>query len=77
VSATAQPSQHAPHVVKACRSCGAKLIWLYTAKGKAVPVDAESVAVGYTDIPFAPYLPSIEGHRSHFASCPDAARWRR
>lgn len=69
--------EHPAAVVKLCKSCKALVIWLYTAKGKAVPVDADTVAVGYTDQQFAPYMPGLLGHRSHFASCPDAARWRR
>lgn len=53
-----------------CSSCGSEIIFLKTAAGKAMPVD---------------YLPTIQPgevfdhkkHTSHFATCPDAQRFRR
>lgn len=45
-----------------CRSCGADVIWVKTPAGKWMPVD-----------------PAEEGDEfvSHFATCPDAAGWRK
>jgi hypothetical protein len=73
-----------------CRSCGADIVWCQTGKGKAMPVDAEPCADGNVAItasqvpgqlPFANVLtPPTLGlealHKSHFATCPDADRWR-
>lgn len=45
-----------------CRSCGVDVIWVKTPAGKWMPVD-----------------PAEEGDEfvSHFATCPDAAGWRK
>jgi hypothetical protein len=48
--------------VKRCNSCGAAIVWIETAAGKRMPVD---YAVGATH------------GTSHFATCPDAATWRK
>ncbi len=54
-----------------CRSCGSPIVWMKTAAGKNMPVDADTV-----------YDPDVEifdkdVHTSHFATCPDAVRHRR
>lgn len=41
----------------ACRSCGARVLFVTTAKGKTMPIDPNG--------------------DSHFATCPQAATWRR
>lgn len=56
--------------MKTCRSCEAPIVWLKTATGKAMPVDASSVQPG--DTLFVPGL-----HVSHFATCPDAKEHRK
>jgi hypothetical protein len=53
-----------------CRSCDAKIVWLKTAKGKSMPVDAATVEEGDE-------LFDHKRHVSHFATCPDAARYRK
>ena len=53
-----------------CRSCGAMIIFLPTAKGKPMPVDAHSVEPD--DDAY-----DAERHESHFASCPQANRHRK
>ena len=53
-----------------CRSCRAEIVWLKTTGGKAMPVDAASVQEGDK-------LYSYTRHISHFASCPDAKKFRR
>lgn len=45
-----------------CRSCGAPIIWCITAKGKRMPVDEPE---------------NDEPTTSHFATCKDAAQWRK
>jgi hypothetical protein len=53
-----------------CRSCGAAIIWLPTATGKNMPVNAGTWAQG--DTTFSPGR-----HISHFATCPNADRHRK
>jgi hypothetical protein len=53
-----------------CRTCGAPIIWLKTANGKAMPVNANAVEEG--DTVFIP-----KRHKSHFSTCPQAAEWRK
>lgn len=52
-----------------CRSCGAEIVWLKTAAGKNMPVDAETFETGDE-------LFDIKRHTSHFATCPNAAAHR-
>lgn len=50
--------------VSHCRSCQAPIMWCTNAaSGKRAPFD--------------PVNPKIGVSTSHFASCPDAARWRK
>ena len=51
-----------------CRSCGKPIVFLPT-KAKAMPVDAETVAEGDAQY-------DAKRHRSHFATCPAAAKYR-
>lgn len=53
-----------------CRSCNERMVWLVTSKGKKMPVDAETVEAG--DEEFDP-----KRHTSHFATCPDAEKFRK
>lgn len=53
-----------------CGSCGAAVKWVKTAKGKNMPVNASSWEEGDT-------LFDSKKHRSHFATCPQAAKHRR
>ena len=53
-----------------CNSCRARIIFLETAAGKKMPVDADTVEPG--DQVF-----DLERHESHFASCPNATQHRR
>lgn len=46
-----------------CRSCGDPIIWCVTARGKKMPVD----------IPDGDEVETT----SHFATCKDAAQWRK
>lgn len=54
----------------ACKSCGANIFFLPTARGKMMPIDAETVAVD-DEV----YMPAI--HRSHFDTCPAAKQFRK
>lgn len=53
-----------------CRSCGAPIVWLKTASGKSMPVDAASVRYG--DKKFEP-----PRHVTHFSTCPNADQHRK
>jgi hypothetical protein len=75
-----------------CRSCGAEIVWARTEKGKRAPIDAaiddkgtivlRAPREGERD-PLAIFgvPPDVFAgeprHTSHFATCPDADRWRR
>lgn len=72
----------------ACKSCGARIVWVITAAGKKMPLDDRHHADGnvlvkngiarvYND-PDHPDLKAkgVVRRRSHFATCPDASRWR-
>jgi hypothetical protein len=53
-----------------CRSCQAAIIWFKSATGKNVPIDASSVQPGDQVL-------DTSRHISHFATCPDADKFRR
>jgi hypothetical protein len=57
-------------VAAACRTCGAEIVWLRTASGKNMPVDAVTWEPG--DETFEP-----KRHVSHFATRPQAQQHRR
>lgn len=54
-----------------CRSCNAPIVFLKTAKEKTIPVNAETVK------PDDKLYDAKFGHISHFATCPDAAKFSR
>lgn len=69
-----------------CRSCGAAIVWAYTASGRRMPVDAEPVddgtlklspRVGQLHVFVVGPHPSEPRYRAHFVTCPDADGWRR
>ncbi len=68
-----------------CRSCGAAILWCKTEKGKAMPVDAEPSENGNliisgeicTVVKPSEVLPGIPLFTSHFATCKQAASWRK
>lgn len=76
--------------MNSCSSCHAPIIWAKTQKGKPMPLDAEpsekgnivltdGVAVYLTKEALA-HVPPAPGERryvSHFATCVDAAKFRR
>lgn len=53
-----------------CTSCGAPIVFFTTATGRLMPVDAETVAVDDKHL-------DVTRHRSHFATCPNAATHRK
>lgn len=70
-----------------CRSCGAGIVWADTKAGKLCPFDlhlSPEGQWGIDDTTTPPLAAKIEGHAgvvtegftSHFATCPDALKWR-
>jgi hypothetical protein len=80
-------------MVGLCRSCHARVIWLTIRPGgRRMPIDVDPVpdgniiadlaqAVGVVvpagALTFLDDTPDEARYRSHFASCPQAAEWRR
>jgi hypothetical protein len=73
--------------VSSCRSCNAPVLWVATATGKQMPIDAIPVPDGNiildTDriahvLPDAAQPPpDVLRYVSHFATCPNATQHRR
>jgi hypothetical protein len=55
-----------------CGSCGADIVWFYTASGKKMPVNEAS-----TEPADAAHKLDLKRHVSHFATCPDASKHRK
>lgn len=81
-----------PNRLTACEACGAPIRFTRTLKGKAMPLDAEprddgNVILVQVDgdtlarviTPTTPLLVTgdLPRYISHFATCPDAAKFRR
>lgn len=68
-----------------CRSCGAPIVWARTHAGKSIPIDVDPAIGGpanYPDGNIALFNGVAEvtasgPHKSHFATCKDAASWRK
>ncbi len=66
---------------KACRSCGAPIKWIRTQdKDKPAPVDAKPIRLYQTTSVRSqgtPVAKIVRAWMPHFATCPDAAEFRR
>jgi hypothetical protein len=66
----------------ACRSCGAWLQFVKTEKGKTMPVEKQFggnllIRADLLGEDVVQHVGDGKGtHVSHFANCPDAAKWR-
>lgn len=72
-----------------CRSCGAPIRWTISAKGRRLPIDPEPSPDGnitledrgqYREpraVAHTVKAPDVVYYISHFATCPDAKKWRR
>lgn len=61
-----------------CSTCKAKIVWMKTAKGKSMPVDLSPKVQLFLD--FTTPRPLTFNHKtmiSHFATCPDANKFRK
>lgn len=61
--------EHERRIVR-CRSCNAKIIFLPTATGKKMPIDADTVEPDDEEF-------DRDKHTSHFSSCPNASKHRK
>ena len=54
-----------------CKSCGAEIIWIKTLGGNAMPcnLDKKTVVTEGGQV--------VTGRTSHFATCPEANKWRK
>lgn len=62
--------------VQKCRSCGKPIIWVETSAGKKMPLDAKPekrFVIGSK----SGKAHLLDTHLSHFATCPDAGKWRK
>jgi hypothetical protein len=48
-----------------CRSCGASVVWISTAKGAAMPIDASTIRI----------IKNEQWGINHFATCPQGKGW--
>ena len=66
--------------MSACKSCDAPIKWVRLRPGlKAHPVDEmPKKVIVLTDVTDndAPVAKMVDGYTSHFATCPDADKWR-
>lgn len=53
-----------------CKRCKAPIVWLKTAKGANMPVDAATVKEG-------DYFYRSDRHMPHWATCPDAKEFKK
>jgi hypothetical protein len=63
--------------VQECLSCKAQIVWMKTAKGKSMPVNYDERVKLFLD--FTTPRPLTYNHQtmiSHFATCPDAGKFR-
>jgi hypothetical protein len=73
--------------VSKCGSCRAPVVWVITAAGRKMPVDAVPVDDGdfyagedgrYTKVqPFGDAPEGVDRFTSHFVTCPDRDEWRK
>jgi hypothetical protein len=60
-----------------CRSCGKPVLWVATANGKRMPLDAEPERRFVLEAGTAPMVARIRNtYASHFSTCRDADKWR-
>lgn len=73
-----------------CRSCSAPIVWCVSERGKSMPVNAEPETGGNLAVearthghPLARVVSPAHAfgrtdlHKSHFATCEHAAKWRK
>lgn len=69
-----------PSELATCKGCGAQIIWALTPAGKPTPVDAKTTRVALlrdNDGNPPKIEDAVDGHVSHWATCPERDRFRR
>jgi hypothetical protein len=59
-----------------CQSCKAYIVWVITKNGKSMPIDYDKRSEGMYPIS-PPLVYDSTRMRSHFATCPDAKKFRK
>lgn len=60
-----------------CRSCGKSILWVATSTGKRMPLDADPERRFVIQAGTDPMVATVRNtYQSHFASCPQADKWR-
>jgi len=63
---------------KACKTCGASIIWAESAAGKSTPLDSKSETLSWVYLKHGqPHCRQVRVHRNHFATCPNADQHRK
>ncbi len=61
-----------------CKKCDADIVFLKTKNNKAIPVDYDSLThEDMTNLAFGDVVFRFGEHVSHFATCPDAKKFRK
>lgn len=65
-----------------CHSCGAEIVWCRTVTGKASPMERADdgtwiIVDGVMRRPVGELDDMLPRYKSHFATCKDAAKWRK
>lgn len=70
------PIPPAGRSLESCRSCGKPIFWVESKNKTPMPLDARPLAAFTVDAEGkASITPAVYG--SHFATCPQADRWRK
>lgn len=63
-----------------CKSCGAAIVWAKTSMGKLAPYERDDANGKWAVVAGIARLlepTDVERFTSHFATCPQAAQWRK
>ena len=64
--------------VQQCKKCKTDIVFLKTKKGKAIPVDYDSIThADMTNLAFGDVVFRYGEHIAHFATCPEADSFRK
>lgn len=61
-----------------CGTCGADIIWVKTINDKPIPLNPEMKTILVKALgSIHPKYQTVRGRESHFATCPQANKWRK
>ena len=70
-------SRSSPPAIGNCRGCDARIEWVRTQAGRAMPVDAPLVVEQRLEATGDRPVVLIDAAHCHFVTCPDAAQFSR